>query len=292
LKDGSCLLERFTRGIRYVPNCQVLELNKTNRKIDLSNFISIQNPTEDLKYTDIEVQAIRQYFQPNNTVLAGQKATKQAFLNQSLKNINYLHLSCHGYFNWVMPLQSALLLANCSVSDPPVPIDMMRYLEVDKNCFLDLAKCLTLGDIFNLDLRQCQVVTLSACETGLTEVSLAADEYISLPSGFLYAGASNVVASLWTVNDLSTTFLMIKLYENLTQQLKETKELNVSLALRDAQLWLKQVDKAQLKEWLANIPLTDPLHKAQLKDWLRKPDPNPQPFQSPYYWAGFCAIGQ
>lgn len=85
---------------------------------------------------------------------------------------------------------------------------------------------------------------------------------------------------------------MIKLYENLNQQLNEKNELTVAIALRDAQLWLKQVDKAQLKEWLANIPLKDPLHKAQLKDWLRKPDPNPQPFQSPYYWAGFCAIGQ
>lgn len=292
LNDGYCLLDHFTRGIRYVPNCQVLELNQTNRKIDFSNFISIQNPTEDLKYTDIEVQTIRQYFQANNTVLAGQKATKQAFLNQSIKNINYLHLSCHGYFNWLMPLQSALLLANCFVSDPTAPADMMRYLEVDKDCFLDLTKCLTLGDIFNLDLRQCQLVTLSACETGLTEVSLAADEYISLPSGFLYAGASNVVASLWTVNDLSTTFLMIKLYENLIQQLKEKNELNVSIALRDAQLWLKQVDQTQLEKWLPNVPLTNLNHKEQLEDWLSDLKPNTQPFQSPYHWAGFCAIGQ
>jgi CHAT domain-containing protein len=85
---------------------------------------------------------------------------------------------------------------------------------------------------------------------------------------------------------------MIKLYENLNQQLKEKNEMNVAIALGNAQLWLKKVDKTELEKWLANIPLIDPNHEAELEDWLRDLKPNIKPFESPYYWAAFCAIGQ
>jgi CHAT domain-containing protein/tetratricopeptide (TPR) repeat protein len=279
LSNGGCLLDRFTAGVSYAPNCQLLEISPNRKHQNFSQFFAIQNPTDagaNLPYTDIEVEIIRKSFQPLDDVLAKEAAKKEAIDTQRLSSANCVHFSCHAYFSFSHPLESALILAGAS----------------KKNVPFNLKKCLTLGEIFELDLSKCCLVSLSACETGIIDPATSHVEYIGLPSGFLYAGSSNVVASLWTVNDLSTTFLMIKLYENLNQQLKETNGLNVPIALRDAQIWLKQVDKVQLKEWLVNIPLRDPLHKAQLKDWLRKPDPNPQPFQSPYYWAGFCAIGQ
>ena len=270
LETGECLLERFSRGIRYAPSCQLLQLsgNPNNQKFE--QLFAIQNPDETLSFADLEVKAISSLFPEENIyILAQQKATKAALFERSMQEklrlADCVHFSCHGTFKLESSWESALTLAD---SD------------------------LTLGEIFALELPRCRLVTLSACETGVTDFNNRSDEYISLPSGFLYAGASNVVASLWTVNDLSTTFLMIKLYENLTQQLKETKELNVSLALRDAQLWLKQVDQTQLEEWLPNVPLTNLNHQAQLEDWLSDIEPNTQPFQSPYHWAGFCAIGQ
>jgi CHAT domain-containing protein len=70
------------------------------------------------------------------------------------------------------------------------------------------------------------------------------DEYIGLPSGFLYAGSSSVVSSLWKVNDLSTAFLMIKFYQNLSAGV------SVAVSLNQAQLWLKHLTKGDLETWI------------------------------------------
>jgi CHAT domain-containing protein len=44
-----------------------------------------------------------------------------------------------------------------------------------------------LGEIFGLSLNQCCLVILSACETVMIDTKSLSDEYIGLPSGFLYA---------------------------------------------------------------------------------------------------------
>jgi CHAT domain-containing protein len=64
------------------------------------------------------------------------------------------------------------------------------------------------------------LLTLSACETGLIDFDNASDEYIGLPSGFLYAGSPSVVCTLWAVDQVSTAFLLIKFYENLRESLR------------------------------------------------------------------------
>jgi CHAT domain-containing protein len=74
---------------------------------------------------------------------------------------------------------------------------------------------LTLADILELNLPQCYLVCLSACETGVIDVRNNSDEFIGLSSGFMKAGAVNIVSSLWTVSDVHTAILMIKLYENI-----------------------------------------------------------------------------
>ena len=72
------------------------------------------------------------------------------------------------------------------------------------------------------------LVTLSACETGLSKVANG-DDLVGLTRGFLYAGASSIVASLWKVDDLATAYLMIRFYRGMQQ----TDKLS---ALRKAQL--------------------------------------------------------
>ena len=59
-----------------------------------------------------------------------------------------------------------------------------------------------------------ELVTLSACETGLGTIS-SGDDIVGLTRGFMYAGAGSIVASLWPVSDEETAFLMTKFYQDL-----------------------------------------------------------------------------
>jgi CHAT domain-containing protein len=69
-------------------------------------------------------------------------------------------------------------------------------------------------DAFSLDLKACELVTLSGCETGLA-LSGGGDEQLGLGRAFLAAGASSLVMSLWSVEDNATNELMKLFYHNL-----------------------------------------------------------------------------
>ncbi len=73
---------------------------------------------------------------------------------------------------------------------------------------------LTALDVFNLNLKGCELVTLSGCETGLS-LSSGGDEQIGLGRAFLAAGTSSLVTSLWPVEDNATNELMKSFYEHL-----------------------------------------------------------------------------
>jgi CHAT domain-containing protein len=72
---------------------------------------------------------------------------------------------------------------------------------------------LTMADVFTLRLDGA-LVTLSACETGRAAV-VGGDEVVGLSRGFLFAGASTLVQSLWRVDDRATAHLMRCFYERL-----------------------------------------------------------------------------
>jgi CHAT domain-containing protein len=71
-------------------------------------------------------------------------------------------------------------------------------------------------EAFSLDLKRCELVTLSGCETGLS-LSGGGDEQRGLGRAFLAAGAKSLVMSLWQVEDDSTSVLMKCFYQNLLQ---------------------------------------------------------------------------
>ncbi|NES17924.1 MAG: tetratricopeptide repeat protein [Symploca sp. SIO3E6] len=290
LANGDLLMERFPRGLSYAPSIQLLQLSQTWSRPSLKHFFSLKNPTEDLSFANLEVDTIRSYFHPNDDVLEKQAASKTALTQERLAQTNVAHFSCHGYFNFETPSQSALVLAGGKTTTTITPAEQTRFWESRDGGAINLEKCLTLGDIFALDLRQCRLTTLSACETGLTDVKSLGDEYIGLPSGFLYAGSPSVVSSLWTVDDLSTAFLTIQFYQNL----QDTEQYpSVAIALNQAQLWLRNLTKKKLEIWMAQNQLKlAPAPKMSLSRRLHKMSDNAQPFKSPFYWAAFCAIGQ
>ncbi len=271
-QKDQCILDKFPKGVGYAPSCQLLQLTQKRDRPDFSNLFAIQNPTDDLLYTNLEVETISSSF-ASAQVLVKQEATKTAVnasLDLPLAHCN--HFSCHGEFNLTSPLESALILAN--------------------------EERLTLGEIFGLTLNQCRLVTLSACETGLTDPTSISDEYIGLPSGFLYAGSPSVVSSLWTVSDLSTSFLMLKFYENFQPSQKQAGD--VAIALNQAQKWLRNLTIEEGEEFLEKIkPQIEEIFKGKprsAKAFLtgckkRINNFGSYPFANPFDWAAFTATG-
>ena len=73
---------------------------------------------------------------------------------------------------------------------------------------------LTAKEISRLDFRGLDLVVLSACQTGLGEIT--GEGVFGLQRGFKKAGAQTIVMSLWKVSDESTQLLMIEFFKNLT----------------------------------------------------------------------------
>jgi CHAT domain-containing protein len=110
-----------------------------------------------------------------------------------------------------------------------------------------------LSDIFALPL-QADLVVLSACQTGLGREQRG-EGVMSLARAFAQAGAACVMSSLWAVNDQSTTRLLRQFYQYLAEGN------TTSTALHAAKM-------AYLSD--QKVPIVQ---------------------QSPYFWAGFLAIG-
>ena len=138
--DSPILLDRFPGGISYTPSCQLLQLTKTalshnppnTDELSQQKLFGIQNPLGDLSYTDLELAAIQQMFPGNSEILVKNSATKTNLNDQNLQQADYIHFSCHGYFNFQEPRLSALLLSDCQVfpgeAKNKVSANSMRYL--------------------------------------------------------------------------------------------------------------------------------------------------------------------
>ena len=273
LRNGTSMLDSISQSISYIPSCQLLQLTQQQRHSNFQKLFAIQNPTEDLIYANLEVESLCSFF-PTTSILTKQEATKlELDSNQNLLTAHCIHFSCHGKFNQEFPLESAIILAN--------------------------KERLTLKEIFNLSLDQCQLITLSACETGMTDPTSISDEYVGLPSGFLCAGTSAIVSSLWAVNDLSTTLLMIRFYKNLNSLFPLTDG-DIALALNQSQKWLRQLTVEQFDEEISKLQpkisdFLDQLRPGQrliFQESLKKiRQRQPYPFANPYYWAAFTATG-
>jgi CHAT domain-containing protein len=112
---------------------------------------------------------------------------------------------------------------------------------------------LTFKDILTeLDLRQTRLVTLSACDTGIVDVSMPWDEVVGLANTFLQAGAGATVSSLWEVGHRSTALLMERFYHHVVDE-----GMSLGAALREAQIWLRSSTRRALDEYYTARALAD-----------------------------------
>ena len=310
--NSEYLFDKYPGGVSYAPSCQLLNIAKERlsnpilqrertrleplsnsllegERTRLSNLFAIQDPNNNLPFTNTEVETIAANFHPQQ-ILKNDEASKanlqETTTFNNFTNSQWLHFSCHGSFDLESPLKSALQLADSEVNASLLTTYSSRYVRINKETAIDLSKCLTLADILELNLPQCYLVCLSACETGVIDVRNNSDEFIGLSSGFMKAGAVNIVSSLWTVSDVHTAILMIKLYENIAN-----KPQDITFALNTVQEWLRKATQVEIIDWLKQKPEIKEEQKENIINSLSKQcRPEHQPFNQPYFWAAFCAV--
>lgn len=200
------MIDRF--NIRLMPSASAmkyLQEKRTDKKrgILIIGNPDLGNPAYDLAFAQKEALEVAKIWPDSKVFLRGD-ATEET-LNRYRDNYAYIHFATHGEFFPDRPLQSAILLAPNADSNGMLTVDKLYSMHLSAD-----------------------LVTLSACETGLGKVANG-DDLVGLTRGFLYAGSSSIVASLWQVDDLSTSHLMIQFYKHLKKNDKRT-------ALRKAQL--------------------------------------------------------
>lgn len=164
--------------------------------------------------------------------LFGFDATKQQLFSGGLDRFSIVHIATHAFIDERLPGLSGLVLSRRDPLGRPVDGE------------------LHLHEIYGLRLAA-DLVILSGCQTALGR-QVRGDGLVSLSRGFFYAGSSQLLVSLWRVNDEATAALMIELYRGMLGR-GETP----AAALRSAQLWMRRQE-----QWNA-----------------------------PYFWAGFVLQG-
>ncbi|HWN45211.1 MAG TPA: CHAT domain-containing protein [Thermoanaerobaculia bacterium] len=186
-----------------------------------------------LSWTHQEAEGIRAVAQGREILMAtGSDATRELVVSGRLEPFRALHFATHGILDSEHPELSVLALSQRDAKGNP------------------LDGFLNLQDLYALRL-QADLVVLSGCETGLGR-ELRGEGLVGLTHGFLHAGASQVVASLWPVRDRAAAELMQSFYRSM---------------LHDG------------------LRPTAALRAAQIEIW------NQRMWRDPYFWAAFVAQG-
>ncbi|HJT28018.1 MAG TPA: CHAT domain-containing tetratricopeptide repeat protein [Pyrinomonadaceae bacterium] len=222
-KSSDDLIAAQTRDIPWRSTLRDVELNRD------SFDPSVIAP---LFYAARELRNLRDLAGGGGLVLGEFAATRERLLNTDLSDFAILHLATHGFLDPKRPEYSGLLLS--TVNSEGRKIDGFVGLQ----------------DIYQLR-APVNIVVLSACQTALGK-DVRGEGLVGMTRGFIHAGASSVVASLWSVDDGATAELMKRFYSNLLQQGMSPAE-----ALRAAQNSIRQEP-----EWA-----------------------------SPYYWGAFTIQG-
>jgi tetratricopeptide (TPR) repeat protein len=268
------LMDEFV--IRYAPSLTLFQILWARERGRRELLLAVANPTGDLPFAEYECEQIEACWGGARAqVLWREQGTRHAVL-ENAASAHLLHFACHGVYDLTNPLESHLKLTN--------------------------GETLTLGAMLELlNLPHAQLVVLSACETALVDPAEQADEHFGLALGPLYAGAPTAWGTLWAVADVATGLLMGKAYELLQAGVGKVE------ALREAQLWLRDLTAAQAQEILEAQAAAagQPTREAALTEMTRLAlaqllpvqrrfalmDDTERPFAHPYFWAAFQCVG-
>jgi CHAT domain-containing protein len=115
---------------------------------------------------------------------------------------------------------------------------------------------LTLAEIYELDLKGCELAILSAYQTNFGPEQRG-EGVVALSRGFLVAGARRVLASNWLVDDEAAASLVSSYCDRLAAAGKQAGPTDYADALAHAKQWVRRQDK----------------------------------WKSPFYWGTFVLLG-
>lgn len=197
------LVQRYQ--LTYVPSASVwLRLRERVRPTG-SGVLALAPRVDALPGSGAEVAAIGKAFGSRARVLVGAQASKRA-LREAAPLESIIHFATYGVLNKDNPLFSFVELAPEGGGD--------GRLEVH--------------EVFGLQLNA-RLVVLSACQTALgageQEDVPSGDDWVGLVQAFHSAGAANVMAALWPVDDRATADLMGEFYAALASGRSESRAL-------------------------------------------------------------------
>lgn len=196
----------------------------------------------DLPGTRREIAGIRAALQQNQVnrlvVRTGAEADEQAFKRLSDSEVNWLHIATHGLYNESGQTSDDESMNRCRLAFAGANLGETA---AEKDGLVSAA------EVAQMNLRQCDLAVLSACETGLGK--LGDDGVFGLQRGFKNAGVHALLMSLKKVYDESTADLMIGFYRYLLAGASKRE------ALKQAQRDVRMKGYADAKYWATFILL-------------------------------------
>jgi len=195
-----------------------------------------------------------------------------------MHRIDSLTFIGHGFYDWEHPEASSLCL-----------------VEKDGDC----DRHMVLKNFLEAVSPQVHMVTLAACGIGLPKIRARMTGYRGFAEDlFLVGRVPTVVSTLWPVYQLSTVLLIADFHRRLMLESTPPNEKNshASTALRQAQLWLKGLTKADViyrLRSLQELPGLDLAERTFLDNTLKKMDGQTleYPYAHPYFWSPFYVMG-
>ena len=197
-------------------------------------------------------------------------ATKSAFISLSGSDISILHIATHGQY-----IQNDSINIESSDMEDLSMTNSFLHLSFKQEEMNQTGR-ITAKEIAKLNFSKTDLVTLSACETGLGDLSL--DGVLGLQRGFKKAGVKTILMSLWPINDIATKLLMKNFYQNIVEFNQSKVE-----ALHNAKRYIASLTLDDLKDEDKSTIVNDIYGEIKI-------DKNAKIFASPYYWASFVLL--
>ena len=309
-KDINTNLASVFGGIKYDAGKEFLiadsrKFYSNNRDVqwaslNVADSLNLRAGVSYLPATKKEVEDIYKTLKKSNisvSLLTDTLASEASFKDLSGRNTRLLHIATHGFYWTEKEVQYSKKLNFLQLNSLNVrymedkPLTRSGLLFSGANNALKGEKLpdnvddgvLTAKEISLLDFRNLDLVVMSACQTGLGEIT--GDGVFGLQRGFKKAGANTLLMSLWKVDDIATQLLMTQFYKNLTSGMSK------SGSLKHAQKYVREYEEeVEVKSDTRPSVSAHAKEQAQQKTTKEKTIKKVKKYQDPYYWAAFILL--